>query len=166
MMKKRPYILFAVLMATFIAAIVTTSRDERVQNTVMVHDLQSIMTEPFVEISLTPYQLKPGNWKVVLSEEMELKRLMDAISLADIQTISGHSGPIGEWTLSLKFKSGKIYRYLASVHEYEPSDLFLTDTFYIQTRSGTYSRGKPRTARLPGLGSWIMHIAPKGRLGE
>ena len=165
-MKKRSYILFALLVLIFCIVIIIPSKIERTQNTDFVHQLQSVMTESLVGIVITPYQLSPDNWEVAISEGEELKKFVESITRADIKTTSGHSGPIGEWTLTFQFKSGKRQRYLASVHKYEPDDLFLTDTFYIQKKSGTYSRDKLRTARLPDLGSWIIDKAPEGKLSE
>jgi hypothetical protein len=163
---KKKYIVLSPIVASiiFVAALSFDRQKEYKRNAGLVTQLQSSMTNDLFSIVIAPYQLSHEKWKVEVSEKEELAAFRKAVTLADTRPVSGHSGPIGEWTLTLRDVAGVQHSYLASVHEYEPTDLFVTDEFYIQTKPGVYSRGKPRRARLPGMGSWMMKRAPDGRL--
>ncbi|MCH8512318.1 MAG: hypothetical protein LAT83_11790 [Kiritimatiellae bacterium] len=165
---KKTGILIAAIAAfvIFVAVLVFVRHREHARNAVLVARVQATVAEDLSSIVIRPHQLSRESWEIVISERKELASFREAATHADEQLISGHSGPIGEWTLTLHLVSGTEHHYLASVHRYESADLFITDEFYIETKSGVYSRGNPRTARLPGLGPWIMKRAPQGRLGD
>lgn len=162
MKKPLTFLWFVLAPVLFFAVLYFLRQGERDRNADLVIRLRDTMTNNLVGIVITPDQRNREEWQVLVREEAELEAFRKMALNANPQPVSGHSGPIGEWTIMIQFASGQQLRYAASVHENEPEDLFLADRFYFQNRPITYNEAKGRRACLPGLGPWLMRTAPEG----
>lgn len=139
----------------------------QIQDAAFTTSVRSVfLTNEISSIEITPDQLSPKTWHYVVSEKSTLFAFREAAIRAETKPISGHSGPVAEWTLVVHFLSGTTCRYLASVNRLDTGDLFLTDNFYTKTERGTYARGPSRTARLVGIAPLLMTQAPAGILRD
>jgi hypothetical protein len=130
----------------------------------MIGELQGALEKELQAIIITPDQVSRKWFTYRIENASDLRQFVAAASRADTRAVSGHSGPVYECTLELVFEGTRL-RYLATVHGYEPEDLFISNVFW-KGHAGRYSRGRAMPIRLPGLGRWIFRVAPQGSLGN
>ncbi len=163
-MNKRANILFAALVVIFIAGTTYERIQSKADRTDLLNRLQFVGAERIERIVLSPYQTSSENWKIVLSENADVKAIEEGIRNADTRSVMGHSWSIGEWTISLVTQSGKEYTFLAEVFNHQQTDLFLSDSFYIERETGQWSRSGMRRICLPDTAFWILSKAPQGKV--
>jgi len=106
-------------------------------------------------------ELAGADFRYVITDPAKIAIVRKAALNVDFGTISGHSGPIWEAIIVLKNDIAEL-RYRASVHIYEPDDLFLSTSFIRLREDGQYRADdllKP--VRAPGIGKLIMHLGPE-----
>jgi hypothetical protein len=162
-MNRRAFILFALLVAIFIGGTTYEWVTTKTDRTELIKRVQSIASEGIERIILTPYQLSAENWTIVLSDNEDISTIKASIKNADIQSVMGHSASIGEWTITFVTRTGKKYRFLADVFNHQPNDIFISDTYLIETKEGQWTGSGARRIRLPDSAAWIMKKAPQGR---
>jgi hypothetical protein len=134
------------------------------QSNDLLRQVQAAPAKQIVEVVIAPDQLATNKFATIITNADDLSFLIKALAGSDNVAISGHSGPVYECMLVLKFKDRSEAKFLGSVHKYEPNDFFLSDAFWKETSDGSYARGAARYVRVPGLGSWIMSKEPRGKI--
>ncbi len=98
-------------------------------------------------------------FRYVISDLCELAIFTEGARNADLHRVSGGSGAIFEVEIILESAETEL-RYIASVHIYELEDLFISNVFMERSATGGWGRGPSKEVRIPGLGQWIMRMAP------
>ena len=128
----------------------------------MIGELRGALQNELQAIIITPDQVSRKEFSYRIKNADDLQQFVRAASRVDTRALSGHSGPVYECTLELVFEDTHL-RYLATVHGYEPEDLFISNVFW-KRHVNVYSRGGAKAVRIPGLGKWIFRVAPNGSL--
>ncbi|MEW6079059.1 MAG: hypothetical protein AB1724_14700 [Thermodesulfobacteriota bacterium] len=165
-MKEIPrYILFAIFAISIVLTIYSLNyRDaENPENKacILLLELRQLAESHIDYVIISPYQFSGENFKLLIDSVGCIDEFKKALRKADLTPISGHSGSIFECTITIK-TGDKEFQYLASVHEKEINELYVTDKFYEYRGNGLYGKGSDQPARLPGIGKWIMSAAPQG----
>ena len=126
--------------------------------------VKAFSTNNIVEVRITQDQLWTNSFTAIITNSSDIETVRKGLAQVDNVTVSGHSGPIYECTLSMRLLNGETVAYLGTVHKYETNDLFLSDTFWRSNNGGDLVRENPRRVRVPGLGQWMINKEPRGRL--
>lgn len=161
------YSISAIIAIALIHIIYVGRQEEQKSQLLLINEVKNIVSsinfDSNFSIEITPYQLSRENWVYVISDKESLAPFIVSAEKADAKPISGHSGPIYECTIIINVDDYQT-KYLATVHKYERDDLYISNSFYKKVDEVSYTRGIENLIRLPGLGPWIMKIAPKGIL--
>lgn len=91
----------------------------------------------------------------VVSHEDDLAGLSNAFSRANDMFFPSHNLAIIEFAVTLQFNDGSEVKYLGSVYEGMPGDIFLDRNPYKITSRGTYRKIGELPIRVPDLGIWL-----------
>lgn len=126
-------------------------------------ELEEFLQVPLQEIRVIPVFSSSEDFAYSIDSPDQLAPFRESADRADAEDVSGHSGRLFEADLILTNADRQI-RFLATVHEREPHDLFLGRRWERKNPDGSFASGAPVRIRVPGLGDWMMSIAPDGRL--
>lgn len=125
-------------------------------------ELHEFLRVPLQRIQVIPVFSSREDFAYSIDAPDQLARFRESAHRADAKQVSGHSGALFEADLILENAERQI-RFLATVHEREPLDLFLGRRWERKNPGGSFSSGPPVRIRVPGSGEWMMSIAPDGR---
>jgi len=109
------------------------------------------------KIIIQPYPSSREKWEIVVTNVPDLVEVQSAIHQADLKPVSGHSGEILESYMTFLASDGQVIKTRATVHKYEPQDLYLSPDLFQQSTSGVLvAAGAPDRVRVPTLGNWII----------
>ena len=123
----------------------------------LTEKIHEMSKDNLIEILINPEKLSHQNWNITISDQNDLSAFKKAMAIADETQVSGHSGPIGEWSVTLKFDSGLNTSFLATIHKYEKEHLFLQERNYTKLKDGSYIIETLGKSRLPKMAKWMTY---------
>ena len=137
------------------------ARESRVRP--LLVELDEFLRVPLQEIRVIPVFSSSEDFAYSIDTPDQLARFRALAQRADAKQVSGHSGEVFEADLILENAERQI-RFLATVHKREPLDLFLGRRNERRNPDGSFWSDAPVRVRVPGLGEWMMGVAPYGSL--
>jgi hypothetical protein len=130
----------------------------------VVEHLREFLGQGLTTLVITPDKLDElagADFRYVITDRTETAIVSEAALNVDFGAPSGHSGPVWEAVIVLENDITEL-RYRASVHIYEPDDLFLSTSFLQLQEDGRYHADDlPKPVRVPGIGRLLMHLGPE-----
>ena len=118
---------------------------------------------PLKKIIIQPYPFSPAKWEIVVTNVADLAQVHKALQQADLKPVSGHSGEIFESVITFVASDERIIKTRATVHKYEPDDLYLSPVLFQETKPRVFVvAGIPDRIRVPKLGTWAMNKTNSG----
>jgi hypothetical protein len=112
---------------------VQRARDSRAEP--VLTELKAFVRVPLTRLDVIPHPTSHAVFAYSTAADDQLSLFREAAERADAKPVSGHSGAIFEAELILENPDGKI-RFLATVHEREPLDLFLEPASLLEKHAG------------------------------
>jgi len=111
--------------------------------------------KPLKKILIKPGQSSQAT-EIAITTAADLIEVQNALQHADLKPVSGHSGEIFESTITFVAANDTVLKFRATVHKYEPEDLYLSPDLLQQTKPRVFvAAGIPDRIRVPKLGNWI-----------
>ena len=110
----------------------------------------SIAKEDIISIEIR------NNKQIKLTPD-EIKYFKKQLLNTNDNILEGHNTPIYEFIIVIKTKKGQKYKFFASIHEKDMSDLYLSYNFYQKGNKGSSWRFFKLPIKVPMLGNLIIN---------
>jgi hypothetical protein len=128
----------------------------------LLTELDPFLRVPLQRLRVVPEVTSREEFAYSIDEIEQLTLFRESAKRAYVGDPSGHNLSLFEAELILE-NADRQTSFLARVFEKEREDLFLERRSERHNPDGSWSFSNFRTIRLPGLGQWMMTVAPFGR---